>query len=92
MSELATSSIKVDSMLDQLLRSLTRLYTVLTSLTKHFLARVKFNRGCVRDANFQMLVKKVGNELTMKIYDLISHIQVGILKIDSIFNSFSSFQ
>ncbi len=74
---LSQSGFSLKSLLDQLLRALTDLYSVLVTLTKYFLLKVKTNGPeCIRSAKFDKLVDLVGGGLTKKVYELINHIQV----------------
>lgn len=84
LGELSQSRFSVESLLDNLVRILTKLYATLGSLTKYFFNRVRSSTvdgaDAIRAAKFDKLVDLVGCQLTKPAYALITFIEVRDLK------------
>ena len=58
-----------------MIKLLTRLYTIMTALAKHFLARLKSNKAAVRLAKFDFAIKHMDKNLTKYVYGLQNYIE-----------------
>jgi hypothetical protein len=59
---------------ESLLKLLVRIFTSLDLLTKHFFVRCRLFKEAVSTSRFDVMVQRVGGELTPKVYDLITSI------------------
>lgn len=62
------------SSLEHVVKLLLRFYTSIDLLAKHFFVRCKSFKDAVRTSHFDQLVNRVGQELTPKVYELITYI------------------
>uniref|UniRef100_A0A8C8VDP1 FA complementation group I n=1 Tax=Pelusios castaneus TaxID=367368 RepID=A0A8C8VDP1_9SAUR len=74
--ELVQTALPSGSCVDTLLRSLSKTYTILTSLVKHYLQVCRSGQSAI-PGRLEKLVKLSGSHLTPQCYAFITYVQVG---------------
>lgn len=82
--ELSQSGLKLGALLDQLLKSLIKLYTTLDNLAKYFFMRCKADKDVIVISKFDKVVE-ISKNVTKHLYELINHIEVIILNRSRLF-------
>lgn len=73
--ELTTSAVKSKPCLQHLLKTLTKLYNTLSSLSKHYISLYTYKTGHI-GSRFEKLVTLVGRQLTQPTYNMIIYVQM----------------
>jgi len=74
-SELVKTAFSLGSNVDAVLKLVTKLYTVTTNLTKHFIVRSKDNKTVVQTTKFDKVVVQINSQLTKYVYEFITFIE-----------------
>lgn len=77
---LANAWLPMGQCMDALVKLLIQHYVCLANITKHFIVRHKTLAVSLNHSKFDQLVKKIGKELPLHIYRLITHIEGNIFE------------
>ena len=73
-SELVKTALTLEAT-DGLIKLLTKFYTIMAALAKHFLPRVKTNKAVVRLAKFNLAIKHMDKNLSKHVHSLQKYIE-----------------